>query len=181
MIFADELRNVRELAFDTAPLIYFAERNLQYFDRMLFVMRKIDHGDIIGVASTIILTGVLVQPLHVGDKVLTERYESILSKSRSFRLERIGTMIARRAADLRARYNLRTPDALHIATAIDAGCDAFLTNDARLKRVTEIAVLVLDDLTLDLAAPDSAAQFGAASSSCRFPIPPHLSPFLPPL
>jgi predicted nucleic acid-binding protein len=51
---------------------------------------------------------------------------------------------------LRARYNLRTPDALHVATRIDATCDAFLTNDAGIKRVIEIAVLVLDELELDL-------------------------------
>jgi predicted nucleic acid-binding protein len=44
---------------------------------------------------------------------------------------------------------MRTPDALHVATAIDAGCDAFLTNDTGIKRVHEIAVLVLDDLELD--------------------------------
>jgi predicted nucleic acid-binding protein len=44
---------------------------------------------------------------------------------------------------------LRTPDAILIATAIMAGCDAFLTNDKRLKQVTEIKVLVLEDLELD--------------------------------
>jgi predicted nucleic acid-binding protein len=52
------------------------------------------------------------------------------------------------AAELRARYNLRTPDALHIACAIDTGCDAFLTNDTGIKRVNEIRILVLDDLEL---------------------------------
>jgi len=61
----------------------------------------------------------------------------------------ISAGVAESAADLRARYNLRTPDALHVATAIDAGCDAFLTNDTGIKRVQEIAVLVLDDLELD--------------------------------
>jgi len=57
-------------------------------------------------------------------------------------------MIAERAADLRARYNLRTPDAIHIATAIVAGCDAFLTNDLALRRVTELRVLTLSTLAL---------------------------------
>jgi predicted nucleic acid-binding protein len=40
------------------------------------------------------------------------------------------------AASLRARYGLRTPDALQISVALAAGCSAFLTNDARLQRVT---------------------------------------------
>jgi predicted nucleic acid-binding protein len=43
---------------------------------------------------------------------------------------------------------LRTPDALQIATALEAGCEAFLSNDAGLRRVTELRVLILDDLEL---------------------------------
>lgn len=48
------------------------------------------------------------------------------------------------ATDLRAKYlKLKTPDALHLATAIVAGCDAFVTNDARLTTVTEIRVVAI--------------------------------------
>jgi predicted nucleic acid-binding protein len=60
----------------------------------------------------------------------------------------VDTTIAERAADLRARWRIRTPDALQIATALDAGCQAFLTNDHALRRVTDLQILVLDDLEL---------------------------------
>ncbi len=43
---------------------------------------------------------------------------------------------------------VRTPDALQVATALAAGCAALLTNDARLQRVTELRVLVLDEIEL---------------------------------
>jgi predicted nucleic acid-binding protein len=72
----------------------------------------------------------------------------VLYRSRNFRLLPIDAAIAEVAADLRARYNLRTPDALQLATAIKAGCDAFLTNDATLKKVTELKILVLSELQL---------------------------------
>ena len=39
-------------------------------------------------------------------------------------------------------------DALQVAVAIRENCQAFLTNDRRLARVTELSVLVLDDLEL---------------------------------
>lgn len=143
------LQGVRQLAFDTAPLIYFVERHPSYFDRMLFIMRYVDRGLIAGVVSTMALTEVLVQPLRAGNATLTERYEAILSNSRDFRLEAVTSTVARQAAELRARYNLRTPDALHVATAIIAGCDAFLTNDSNIKRVNEISIFVLDELELD--------------------------------
>ena len=47
----------------------------------------------------------------------------------------IGPSLAAHAARLRANYNLRTPDAVHVATAIEAGADWFVTNDRRLRRV----------------------------------------------
>ena len=47
------------------------------------------------------------------------------------------------ATDLRARYNFRTPDAIHIACAINSACDLLLTNDRQLTRCQEIAVAIL--------------------------------------
>jgi predicted nucleic acid-binding protein len=57
------------------------------------------------------------------------------------------------AARLRAKYNLRLPDALQMAAAISSGCDALLTNDAELARVTESKVLVIDALQPQTNAP----------------------------
>jgi predicted nucleic acid-binding protein len=48
-----------------------------------------------------------------------------------------------RAAQLRADLNFKTPDALHLATAIESGCNCFLTNDTRLSRCTDITIEVL--------------------------------------
>ena len=48
-----------------------------------------------------------------------------------------------RAAQLRVDLNLKTPDALHLAAGIEAGCDRFLTNDHRLSRCSDIVVEVL--------------------------------------
>lgn len=48
------------------------------------------------------------------------------------------------AIDLRAKYVfLKTPDALHLATAIVSGCDAFVTNEPKLARVQEIRVVLI--------------------------------------
>lgn len=50
------------------------------------------------------------------------------------------------ASDLRAKYAIRTPDALQIAAGLSLGATGFLTNDGRLKRVTELEVLLLDEI-----------------------------------
>ena len=97
------------------------------------------------------MTEVLTRPVKLDNARLEREYRDILLHSGGFRLLTITARIAESAAALRARYNLRTPDALHVAAAIDVRCDAFLTNDTGIKRVTEIAVLVLDELELDLS------------------------------
>lgn len=54
--------------------------------------------------------------------------------------------IAEQAAWFRAHHNLSLADGLQVATAVHAGCDAFLTNDKQLQRIKEIRVIVLSDL-----------------------------------
>jgi predicted nucleic acid-binding protein len=46
------------------------------------------------------------------------------------------------------RYNLQLPDAVQVATDLTAGCEAFLTNDRALKRVTKLRILVVGELVV---------------------------------
>jgi len=88
-------------------------------------------------------------PLAKGNTDYEKAYVEMLINSNGIDLIPVSIAIARHAAQLRARHNLRTPDAIHVATALEAGCQAFLTDDLGLKRVSEIRVLVLDELELD--------------------------------
>ena len=96
----------------------------------------------------ITLTEVLVHPFRHGNQHLGHEYRTLLLTSRDFVTLHIDAATAEQAAGLRARYGLRTPDALQISVALAAGCSAFLTNDLRLQRVTELRVLALDELEL---------------------------------
>ncbi len=149
MTLPEVLRDVRRLGIDTSPLIYLVERHATYFDQVMLVMRHIHGGALEGVGSLLALTEVLVHPLRQGNRTLAREYEDILLNSAGFRLIPVDVAVARCAAELRAAHNLRTPDALHVATAVEADCDAFLTNDRSLKRVHELRVLTLDDLKQD--------------------------------
>lgn len=54
-----------------------------------------------------------------------------------------------RATLLRANSPLKTPDALHLAAVIHAGCDEFWTNDTQLVRIAENYLKVMDWQALD--------------------------------
>ncbi|MCX6032237.1 MAG: PIN domain-containing protein [Chloroflexi bacterium] len=143
-----ELRGVTKLGLDTSPIIYFVEANPVYDALVTEVFKRVRDNKLTGVTSVITLTEVLVQPLRRGAHALQEEYRKLLLQSANFDVRPIDVAVAKRAADLRARYNLRTPDALQIAVARSAGCQAILCNDGQMERVTELRVLVLDQLTL---------------------------------
>ncbi|MEW6771972.1 MAG: PIN domain-containing protein, partial [Bacillota bacterium] len=75
-----------------------------------------------------------------------QRYREILLNARNLKTMAVSPEIAEKAAKLRATYNLRTPDAVQVSTAICCGASFFLTNDARLAPLSELQVLVLDTL-----------------------------------
>jgi predicted nucleic acid-binding protein len=144
----DALSGVAQLGFDTPPFIYFVERHPAYVDLVRAIIQRVDSGTILGFASVVTLTEVLTQPKRLGNTTLEISYRNLLLQSRNFALISIDSIIAEQAADLRARYNLRTPDAFQIAAALNAGCEAFLTNDAGLKRVTDLRIITLDEIEL---------------------------------
>ncbi len=144
----DSLAGVTRLACDTAPIIYFIEAHPRYDALVTSVFQRIAAGTITGFTSVITLTEVLIQPLRQMNINLQREYRNLLLHSENFQTLPATHEIAERGAELRARYNLRTPDALQVAAALMAGCEAFLTNDVALQRVTELRVLVLDDLEL---------------------------------
>jgi predicted nucleic acid-binding protein len=47
------------------------------------------------------------------------------------------------AAELRAQHGIAAMDALHLATALVAGCDAFATNDDHLPSLPELPIVPL--------------------------------------
>lgn len=144
----DMLTNVSLVAFDTAPIIYFIEANPVYDALVIEIFQQIDSGKMTGLTSVISLCEVLVHPIRNQNQILKQRYFDILLNSPNFFTNSVTAKVAETAAELRAGYNLRTPDALQIATALENGCDAFLCNDNGLKRITELQILILDDLEL---------------------------------
>lgn len=148
MTLDNALQEVTMLGLDTSPIIYYVEANKTYDTIIKAVFVRLDRGLPTAVTSVVTLAEVLVQPLAKGDQKLLQEFRSLLFKGKNLSTLSIDAQIAEHAADLRARYRLRTPDALQIAVALNAGCQAFLTNDIALKRVTELRVLVLDELTV---------------------------------
>ena len=55
--------------------------------------------------------------------------------------------IAEIGARIRAAHGLSLPDGIQVATALAAGATGFISNDPDFKRVPDIEVLLLDEVT----------------------------------
>ena len=89
---------------------------------------------------------VLVHPLRQGNARLTDLYSSLLSGTEIIAVDAVSAAVIDRAAHLRARHGLRLADAVHLASAIESGCDVLLTADKRLAscRSASMDILSLD-------------------------------------
>jgi predicted nucleic acid-binding protein len=96
------------------------------------------------VSSELTLLETLVVPMRLRDVALQQAYEHALLDT-DLRLLPLTRDVLCRAAGLRAAIPaLRTPDALHAATAIGCGCAGFITNDPGFRRVPGLPVILLD-------------------------------------
>lgn len=131
---------------DTAPFIYFIEKNKKYHKKLFEIFQLNDTGYINFQTSTLTLLEVLVQPLKFDQLKLAAQYEQILTTSPNLAIYTVDVTISKRAAELRAYYNLKTPDAIQLATALEKKADIFFTNDLDLKKISEIEILTIEDI-----------------------------------
>jgi len=125
--------------------INFIEENSTYLEAATLFFEAMDKGDFTVVTSTVTLLEVLVQPLRSNNTALASEYRDILLNSKLMTVE-VSSAIAEQAARLRAAHNIRTPDAIQISAALNAGATYFFTNDIRLPEIPSIQILSLDSL-----------------------------------
>ncbi|MDL2260461.1 type II toxin-antitoxin system VapC family toxin [Deltaproteobacteria bacterium OttesenSCG-928-K17] len=134
----------KTVALDTAPLIYFVEENPYFLGCVRPLFQALEQGTFTALTSTLTITETLVKPLQLGQVDRAHTFRVVLAEYMD--IVPVTAEIAEVAAKLRADHNLRTPDAIQIATSITCRADFFITNDARLGRLQQPEVLVLTDL-----------------------------------
>ena len=130
---------------DANGFIYSVERIEPYRTLLEPMWRQARAGEFDVTTSDVTILETLVKPLREGDEVVEMLLRSM------FDAHEVSLVPATRelwedAARIRADTGLKTPDALHAATALRSDCTAFITNDTGFRRVKGLPVVVLDDL-----------------------------------
>lgn len=130
---------------DTSPVIYSVEKFPEYLPLLAPLWLKLQTGEIEIVSSELILMETLVLPLRNSNSILINAYEELLISS-EMRLIPISQSILRQAANLRATTSLKTPDAIHAATALSINCNQFITNDKGFRNIPDLPVVILNEV-----------------------------------
>jgi predicted nucleic acid-binding protein len=130
---------------DTAPLIYYIEETTAGLPFLQDLFRKNEKSDFTFFTSTLTLCEVLTLPFKLGNTKLIEQYEYFITKSPFLKLINVNADIAKLAARMRSEYNLKLPDATHLATALEVKADFFLTNDLALRKVKGLTIITPTD------------------------------------
>lgn len=131
---------------DTSIFIYHLEANPTYLPLTRRVLNSVESGQCSAVVSTVTLMELTVHPWRVNRADVARQYEVLLINFPNLSLIDLTRDIARKAAQLRAKHNVRPADALQMATALINEATAWISNDKRLIRLEpEIDVVILDD------------------------------------
>jgi predicted nucleic acid-binding protein len=86
---------------------------------------------------------------HSDQETAARQYEALLASFTNLKIVYKTRYVARYAAQLRARYNIRSEDALQVACSILENATTFITNDRGFTRLQPVVdVLILDDYTI---------------------------------
>ncbi len=144
----DAFAGVTKVFLDTAPVIYYVEATPAFVNIARSIFTLIQADRIQAVVSPVTLAECLTLPIRLNQLEIQQIFTDLLTNTNGVVMVNIEADIGRIAAELRIQYSLKLPDALQMATAISSGCEAFLTNDIALKKVTELRVLPLVELEL---------------------------------
>jgi predicted nucleic acid-binding protein len=142
----DAFRGVTSVLLDTAPAIYYLEKNLQFGPAMeRFFQFRAAQG-ITLVTTPITLAECVMHPIKQGRKDLETAYQSLIVTGQGTLFWPIGADKGTAAAGFRAKYGLKLADAIQAAVGLQSRCQVLLTNDADLKKVAEIRVALVSEL-----------------------------------
>ncbi len=127
------------LYLDAAPVIYLIEYVQPFASRVEGIITAAETELIV---SDLTRLECRVKPVHDADSVLLGEFDRFFG-STIHEIVFLSAEVMDKATELRAQLGYRTPDAIHVAAALIAKCDVFLTNDHRLDRTPGIAVQII--------------------------------------
>lgn len=146
----EELVKAEVVGIHTVCFIYYLEGGKWADALKENLFAPLEGGEFRAVVSTLLTTELLVRPKSLGREDVCRKYIGLIYSFPNLEVVPFDLDIAVRCAEIRAKYRIRTPDAVHLATAAEKGARVFVTNDAGLPpQVDNVKTVVLKDYLYD--------------------------------
>ena len=131
------------------------------------MVKRISRGDIIGIDTMVFIyhlednlkfsniteklfdnieLEILVKTRMEKNFQITSDYRDLLLTSPNLKFSQVDLQVSDIASTLKAKYKIKTPDAIQIATATSEKAKVFITNDEQLKKINDIDIILLSEL-----------------------------------
>ncbi|MDQ2085732.1 PIN domain-containing protein [Herbivorax sp. ANBcel31] len=137
------------ITIDTNCFIYYFEDHDVYADKLQDVFTNIQNGKYKACMSMLSLLELLVKPKKENNVFLENRYKLLLTNYPNLSIVDINLGVIDIASSLRAKYKIKTPDSIIVATTIYSNSKYLITNDIRLGNICNeesICFISLDDI-----------------------------------
>jgi predicted nucleic acid-binding protein len=136
----------RRVYIDTNIFIYFLDRTPGFADAASAIVVACADRQFFGVTGDAAVAEVMAGAYKADDPALAERFKQFFHRKNFLSITGHNSEVFDAAAKLVARKRLKFIDALHVATALTAGCPFFMTNDVGIKSSDSLEVVQLGEL-----------------------------------
>ena len=126
----DDLMQSNRVYLDANIIIYLVEKNAEYHGLVHRILREMSQDGVDLISSELVVSECLMGAVRRDNEAVLLAYERFFDGDRfGIELQPVSARVLWTAPQVALDFKLDLPDALHFATALDQGCDAFVTND----------------------------------------------------
>ena len=126
----DDLLQSQRVYLDANVIIYLVEKNSDYHGLVHQILRELRLEGVDLISSELVVSECLMGAVRRDNEAVLLAYERFFDGDRfGIELQPVSARVLWTAPQVSVDFKLDLPDALHFATALDQGCDGFLTND----------------------------------------------------
>ena len=142
-----EIKNIhaKKAYFDTNVFIYLIENSPEYQSIITQLIQHLEATQCQIYTSDLTLAECLVKPFADNDISSQECYKESIKNSDFLIVKKVSRNVLIEASRLRSFVKNKLPDSIHLATALQCGCDIFVGNDKKLKISDEIEKIIISD------------------------------------
>ena len=133
----------RRVYIDANVFVYFLEKHEQYFEVVLPFFQLFSQGLSLAYTGDAAVAEVLYKPYQADDLFRVNEFKAFFGDEEFMTVLPHTTKVFELTAEIAPKQKMKLIDALHYSTALMAGCQFILTNDAGFKSTANIEIIQL--------------------------------------